>query len=113
MSGKKGEKMSRYIDAEWLKELYKPYQDFNGKELAVPIGAILANIDDTPSIDIVRCEKCKWRNKYGCHNPKWGDGWANYPPPNPQDDDFCSYGERREDDTEKYICKPFRADRDD
>lgn len=48
--------MSRYIDAEWLKELYKPYQSYNGKELAVPIGAILANIDDAPSIDIVRCQ---------------------------------------------------------
>ena len=51
-----------------------------------------------PSVNIVRCKECKWRNKYGCHNPKWGDGWANYPPPNPQDDDFCSYGERRYDE---------------
>lgn len=44
--------MSRWVDAEWLKELYKPYESYNGKELAVPIGAILANIDDAPSIDI-------------------------------------------------------------
>ena len=52
--------MSRYIDAEWLKELYKPYKSYNGKELAVPIGAILANIDDAPSIDIVRCKECRY-----------------------------------------------------
>ena len=44
--------------------------------------------------DLVRCKECKWQNEYGCHNPIWGDGWANYPSPNPRADDFCSYGER-------------------
>ncbi len=48
--------MSRYIDAEWLKELYKPYENFEGKMYSVPVGAILANIDDAPSIDIVFCK---------------------------------------------------------
>lgn len=48
----------------------------------------------TEYIPLVRCKDCKWRNKFGCHNPIWGDGWGNYPPPNPSDDAFCSYGER-------------------
>lgn len=48
----------------------------------------------TECIPLVRCKDCKWRNRFGCHNPIWGDGWGNYPPPNPSDDDFCSRGER-------------------
>ena len=80
--------MSRYIYAEWLKELYKPYESYNGKELAVPIGAILANIDDAPSIDIVRCKECKWykQSEAFCENGNglWQAG----------DECFCNYGER-------------------
>ena len=83
--------MSRYIEAEWLKELYKPYQSYNGKELAVPIGAILANIDDAPSIDIVFCKACKYWHK----NRKAGDGMNVFDICYDfQADDFCSYGER-------------------
>lgn len=48
--------------------------------------------------DLVRCEKCKHRDNFGCHNPIWGDGWANYPSPYPRDEDFCSYGKRRVND---------------
>ena len=52
--------MARPIDAEWLKELYQPYESYNGKELAVPIGAILANIDDAPTIDAVSVVHGEW-----------------------------------------------------
>jgi predicted PolB exonuclease-like 3'-5' exonuclease len=82
----KGMAMSRYIDAEWLKELYKPYASFNGKEYSVPIGAILANIDDAPSIDIVRCRECKWNASDGCF----------FSTADRTLDDFCSYGSSSE-----------------
>lgn len=47
-------------------------------------------------VKIVRCKDCKW---YGwglteCHNPRYGDGWANYPPPQVYDEYFCKDGER-------------------
>ena len=95
--------MSRYIDADALKAYYVDlstekdigYGDM-GRMITVNINHIIKTIDEAPSIDIVRCKECKWRNEYGCHNPIWGDGWANYPSPNPRADDFCSYGERRE-----------------
>ena len=51
----------RLIDAEWLKELYQPYESYNGKELAVPIGTILANIDDAPTIDAVSVVHGEWK----------------------------------------------------
>lgn len=74
--------MSKYIDAEWLKELYKPYASFNGKEYSVPIGAILANIDDAPSIDIVRCRECKHAHMTYGGECKYCDVWKD-------DDDTC------------------------
>lgn len=80
--------MSRWINAEWLKELYKPYESYNGKELAVPIGAILANIDDAPSIGIVRCGECKHSPKNTKEIPLHDSCYTFNP------DDFCSYGER-------------------
>lgn len=86
----------RLIDAEWLKELYKPYASFNGKEYSVPIGAILANIDDAPSIEIIRCRECKYFNEeYGsCHAYHW-DLNQGLEYPEVDADDFCSYGEER------------------
>ena len=81
--------MSRYIDAEWLKELYKPFQSYNGKELAVPIGAILANIDDAPSIDIVFCKECKYEKRCTTNVHFLADNGLDVIPVH-----FCSYGER-------------------
>lgn len=71
--------MSRYIDVEWLK------QNFN----TVFWSQITKTIDSAPSIDIVRCGECEWRN-------------AKMMPKSVKclfsgkDDDFCSYGERLE-----------------
>lgn len=56
-------------------------------------------IADTPTIDavpVVRCKDCKWYVKYReippfCDNPICGMQ-------HPNDETFCSYGERRDDD---------------
>ena len=86
--------MSRWIDAEWLKELYKPFEN---KKYSVPIGAILANIDDAPSIEIIRCRECKyaevsvspitglWCIRFGINDMAM------------EADDFCSYGKPKEE----------------
>lgn len=85
--------MSRYTDYDALMDrLDFCVKTGMGSTIAFTFKHI---VDETPSIDIVHCKECKHRDKFGCHNPIWGDGWANYPPPNPSDDDFCSYGERR------------------
>ena len=47
-------------------------------------------------VKVVRCKDCKWY-EWGlteCHNPRYGDGWANYPPPQVYDEYFCKDGER-------------------
>ena len=48
--------------------------------------------------EIVHCKDCRWYdNRYGevCHNPRYGDGWANYPPPYVDEDYWCKDGERK------------------
>lgn len=49
--------------------------------------------------DLIRCKDCKWWEQRGydgnCHNPIWGDGWANYPSPSTLEEGFCYRAERR------------------
>lgn len=87
--------MSKYIDADKLKRHYAWWDD-ETKKIFDEI------IDLQPAADVVevvRCRDCKWFKSYGsfgdCHNPVWGDGWANYPSPTVSEDGFCSYGEKR------------------
>ena len=46
-------------------------------------------------VEVVRCKDCKHRRDYGmCDHPQ-AVGWDAIAP---EDDDFCSYGERRQTD---------------
>lgn len=82
--------MTEYIDKTEAMRRFKPF----GREIPKDqVMAVLARIDE----GIVRCKDCKHRDKFGCHNPIWGDGWANYPAPSTKDTDFCAYGERSEE----------------
>ena len=54
---------------------------------------------ETNTKPLIRCKDCKWYdNKYGdvCHNPRYGDGHANYSPPYVDEEYWCKDGERRE-----------------
>ena len=75
--------MSKYIDVKWLK------QNFN----TVFWSQITKTIDSAPSIDIVRCGECKmWMSEHLC---QW---WSRYGTVETDADDFCSYGERENDE---------------
>ena len=53
--------------------------------------------DDT--VPVVRCKNCRWRNEDDdCTHEWWRDaeGWDKFV----KDDDFCSYGERKDGDTD-------------
>ena len=49
--------------------------------------------------ELIRCKDCKWYDTrfVVCHNPRFGDGWANYQPPKVREDFFCNDGERKTD----------------
>lgn len=43
-------------------------------------------------VEVVRCKDCKWRNKAGCALEIVDDS------DKPSDDDYCSYGERKDNE---------------
>ena len=80
--------MSRYIDADALiDDLYEhEFSNWCDKD------EVSTLVNDAPSIDIVRCKECKWAKANGTY--QWCgrlDSTARI-----TDDDFYSYGERRE-----------------
>ncbi len=47
------------------------------------------------TVEVVRCKDCKWRGELGrCRNMDSYYMWYS----RPNDDDFCSLGERKDDD---------------
>ena len=86
--------MSKYIDAEWIRNVYADFKHYdNRNDWTTPIANVLAVIDDAPSIDIVRCEECKyWRNTDAEKIPTASIACGNM-----HADDFCSYGEREDE----------------
>lgn len=79
--------MSRYIDADALKktidkEIYRHDT----------IDHVFQIINNAPSIDIVRCQECKY------YEAK--EDWCYWRDEAITADDFCSYGERRASDEE-------------
>lgn len=94
MSGseKGGEKMSRYIDADALKEWLDEYLSVFKK---YDKGTIKGFVDHAPSIDIVRCKECRyWIDNISEDSTDDECRWRSEEAPNA--DDFCSYGERAE-----------------
>lgn len=100
--------MSRYIDADaFLKSVkqkaYPQSGSVNESERKISLFGIMEILTAMPTVDVVevvRCKDCKWfdSQKDFCHNPRWGNGWANYPPPTVIEERFCCDGERREDE---------------
>lgn len=79
--------MSRYIDADALKVDF--YDEYETEDDVYAYKYVSKHqIDSAPSIDIVRCKKCKHRKKNGfCleHN--------RY---EKNDNGYCSYGKRKD-----------------
>lgn len=82
--------MSRYIDAVWLMKYFKRGKEYKGEYVLDDLKY------DAPSIDIVRCRECKHKYQEPWNNGVAVEGeceiWHNAT----LDNDFCSYGERKE-----------------
>ena len=72
--------MSRYIDAD------KVIQILNDSMCTFPDCYVAENIEQLPTIDIVRCKECKLNGKANCAMKF-----------DKKPDDFCSYGCRKEE----------------
>lgn len=87
--------MSDLIRRDEILDLYKVKEEY--KDYSVPLPVVIQNIKDMPAVDaveVVRCFQCLHRDEDSkiCKHPK-AIGWDAI---EPEDDDFCSYGERRE-----------------
>ena len=85
--------MSKYIELGKVKE-----RVFNADMSMTETEALYKSLDNLPTIDIVRCKDCKhwheWENGTGsCHRSDIMWVGSDY-------DDFCSFAERMESDTE-------------
>ena len=77
--------MGKYIDAEAM--IARAFQDSERMYLE-------SIAKHTPSIDLVRCKECKhWRNTDAEKIPTASIACGNM-----HADDFCSYGERKENE---------------
>ena len=79
--------MSRYID---VNEFYDKMYEWVRMHGGIIRNEMQAILEAVPSIDIVRCQDCKYWNyeMSGCKRNPSVVAW--------RDDDFCSYGERKE-----------------
>lgn len=103
--------MSKYIDADALKmDLYSIIKADYGYTADVLAGLMIAErvIDNAPTadvVDVVRCKDCKHFHRaileeVDGHQPDWGIcdcEWFNCEDYDVTENDFCSYGERRND----------------
>lgn len=85
--------MSRYIDADALHDALKAKQKWvvrcgDKHNEGYTYDQVHFAIDDAPSIDIVRCQDCKYwvYNFNGCARNPCTEPWYAT--------DFCTYGER-------------------
>lgn len=90
----------RLIDSDelWERLNYEPWEhNADRDEIALPIVNAAPTVDAVP---VVRCKDCKWfadnngGEWYGC---KMFHVVRITPEDAPKPDDFCSYGERREE----------------
>ena len=98
--------MSRYIDADALKQNLKENYTFYG--FVDLLKDFYVAIDEEPIIDIVRCRECKHRYDDGWIEPRWTCDYLK--DMRLKDDDFCSYGKRSEIPTGSTISKMEQVD---
>ena len=94
--------MARYIDADLLmKEFCDFVRPSNNSDFApVPNwNDAVSLVGSAPTADVapvVRCKDCKLYDLQDLSNPKHNTDWCVLNGFNPQNNDYCSYGERRE-----------------
>lgn len=89
--------MSEYISkqmairafAEYEKKTTPSWSGVYKETLEEWIDELTKMLSDVPTIDIVYCKECEYHDSHGCHK------WRKYPPPEPANNAFCSYGERK------------------
>ena len=97
------ENEKRLIDANALKSEFEWLKSVVNESSKDEVMDVMQRIDNAPTVDaveVVRCKDCKHRKEwlkegtFYCCNPDYGMASGV----ELEDNDFCSYGERREKD---------------
>lgn len=79
------------ISRKWLLENHKSHMGFLG------VRKLIQEAPVVDAVEVVRCKDCKYYKKGSCElHSVWPDEYSTGYDCRPDDDDFCSYGERRE-----------------
>lgn len=91
--------MKEYIERRALIDKIFPIGVIDDGSYAIPAKAVKTAIDNAPApdvVEVVRCKDCKhleidkgWQGGRACLMRGGDTGWCH-------DNDFCSYGERKE-----------------
>ena len=99
--------MAEYIDKEKLLQKLSRMIDYCENDNKVTgltsLFQVVAAIMDCPNADVVevvRCKDCKFRGTDNCSNSYYSEYEGAYVDPM-DDDNFCSYGERRKENISK------------
>ena len=80
----------KLIDAD---EAFRVLSDYYHHRTETQADALREALELVPEA-VVRCKDCKWRDDYGCALRIVDES------DKPKDNDFCSFGERRTDETD-------------
>ena len=85
----------KLIYAEMVLAMLEAFKDekYGDPHFMNGIATVRELIEDMPEA-VVRCKDCKWRDDYGCALRIVDES------DKPNDNDFCSFGERQSDETE-------------
>ena len=87
--------MDRMTDIDELLEKVVKIQASGGSQ-EKKVGEIILAITNAPAVEVVRCKDCKSWNRY---KPDSVSGKCGFLCRMRMDDDFCSYGERKGNET--------------
>lgn len=91
--------MSRYIDADALKQRIR--EKFDGLIERIEINSVINSHPTANVVEVVRCKDCRyWQDNQEGHYPNELCPWDKNE--TPDEDDYCSFGERREDVRKSY-----------
>ena len=84
--------MDRYINREALIESIR---NGSGTPLQKLFAECCVRASDADAVEVVRCKDCIYYNSNCCFNRQW-DFESSSEVPLVRENDFCSYGERKE-----------------
>ncbi len=90
--------MSDYIKREDAKRAIRRYfHDLGTRCMINNVINEVAKVSSDNLVEVVRCKDCKWRDTEPKYNVFLSNGCRWNEAESPDDNDFCSYGERKDE----------------